>query len=111
MTEVIIKRSYNFPPKLLDEWEKFHKPSKDYSPSAAGAFLIWMILPPDVREQARQLAHESNLKKAQETIKQVLSESLASDIINQWLVGNTPAARKAMLGAAKALEEKLSGKK
>lgn len=72
----LIKRGYNFTEELLAEWEEFHKPSKDFSPSAAGAFLVWMALPAALREKVRRLVSEPNVKKNLKTIERLLTEEL-----------------------------------
>jgi len=68
MKQEIIKRSFYFPPELLDLWAEFHKPSKDYSPSAAAAFLLYMACDPATREILRKevftnTSHALNLAK------------------------------------------------
>ena len=64
MAKVLIKRGYNFSPELLAEWEKFHAPSKDYSPSAAAAFLLYMAVDAHHREALRKLACRKDIKKS-----------------------------------------------
>jgi alpha-amylase/alpha-mannosidase (GH57 family) len=76
MIENFIKRSYYFSPELLDEWEKFHAPSKDYSPSAAAAFLIYMVLEPALREQLRKLAFQKDIKKARIEARKALRQNI-----------------------------------
>jgi len=74
MEEKFIKRGYNFGENLLKVWENFHRPSKDYSPSAAGAFLVWMTLPPEIREQARQAACCQDIDHQIRKIKEILEK-------------------------------------
>jgi hypothetical protein len=71
MNQPFIKRGYNFPPELLALWEEFHKPSKDYSPSAAAAFLLYMACDATTREILRKEAFV-NSKHALELAKQRL---------------------------------------
>lgn len=85
MNEKNIKRGYNFPKKLVAAWEEFHRPSKDYSPSAAGAFLVWMALPADIREKARQATLEPNIKKAVQAIAKDLSEGMVTEDLKELL--------------------------
>jgi hypothetical protein len=83
MTEDFLKRGYNFSRELLEEWEKFHAPSKDYSPSAAAAFLVYMVLEPALREQLRKLAFQKDIKKARIEARKALRETM----INAYMTG------------------------
>jgi hypothetical protein len=76
MRKDFIKRGFNFSPELLDEWEKFHAPSKDYSPSAAAAFLLYMVAEPALREELRKLAFSPNIKKARLQARKLLRETI-----------------------------------
>ena len=73
----VIKRSYNFPSELIKEWEFFHLPSKDYSPSAAAAFLAYMVLEPQIREALRRLACQKDIKKARLDARKIIRETIA----------------------------------
>ena len=64
MAQQLIKRGYYFTPELLAAWQKFHAPSRDYSPSAAAAFLLYMAVDAETRELARRLAVNKNIKSA-----------------------------------------------
>jgi hypothetical protein len=83
MIENFIKRSYYFSPELLKEWEIFHLPSKDYSPSAAAAFLVYITLEPALREQLRKLAFQKDIKKARIEARKALRETM----INAYMTG------------------------
>ena len=72
MNKKFIKRSYNFTPELLEQWAQFHAPRKDYSPSAAAAFLLYMVIEPAQREALRKLACEADIKKAMQEAKKLL---------------------------------------
>ena len=111
MVEKMIKRSYNFPEKLISEWEDFHRPSKDFSPSAAGAILVWMALPPEIREKARQLAHEPSMKKSLTIVNKSLMDSFSDQTVHRYLTGLTQEQYDVLLSSVKATERKLSGKK
>jgi len=78
-----IKRGFNFSPELLAAWEEFHAPSKDYSPSAAGAFLLWMVVEPRLREQLRKLAFTPNIKKARIEARKALRSELPAELASQ----------------------------
>jgi len=78
MQQKCLKRSFNFPEKLLSEWREFHKPSKDYSPSAAAAFLLYMIVEPGVREALRKLACNPDVVKAKIEARKILRQSMMS---------------------------------
>lgn len=101
MGKKFLKRSYFFTPQLLKAWAEFHAPSKDYSPSAAGAFLVWMALEPDIREKARQAALMSDTKKAIEKVKKMLSDSLVDAEIKDELAKLTAERAKLPMGAQK----------
>jgi len=83
MDKNFVKRGYNFSPELLEEWEKFHAPSKDYSPSAAAAFLLYMIVEPALRESLRKLACEKDIKKARIKARKLLRKT----IVDAYLTG------------------------
>jgi len=83
MDKNFVKRGYNFSPELLEEWEKFHAPSKDYSPSAAAAFLLYMIVEPALRESLRKLACEKDIKKARIKARKLLRKT----IVDSYLTG------------------------
>lgn len=51
----MVKRGYNFPTAIIKAWEELHVPSKDFSPSAAAAFMIYLELSPEARERLRKL--------------------------------------------------------
>ncbi|RKY06894.1 MAG: hypothetical protein DRP56_06640 [Planctomycetota bacterium] len=108
MEQKIIKRGYNFTEELLSEWEKFHFPSKDYSPSAGGAFLIWMALPPDIREKAKHAAHNPNMKKSIAKMREVLTISLSSELVRVLLAQLPEDQQKSLILGAKQAKEKLS---
>jgi hypothetical protein len=104
MDKKLIKRGYNFSQEMIKEWENFHKPSKDFSPSAAGAFLVWMILPPDIREMARKAAYEPNIKKSLSFIKKELAESLHKKSINRWIAGLSYEQYEALMSNVNEIE-------
>lgn len=110
MAQKFVKRGYNFSPALLDAWEKLHRPSKDFSPSAAGAFLVWMALPPDIREEARYAACQSDISKAITKIKSLLVDKLTDAEIQKFLAELSDDQKKLVFLAAKHTEEKLSRK-
>jgi len=61
MTQVkgkMVKRGYNFPAAIIKAWEELHLPSKDFSPSAAAAFMIYLELSPEARERLRKLDYD-----------------------------------------------------
>ena len=90
-------------------WEEFHKPSKDFSPSAAGAFLVWMALPSDIREEARRAACEPNVKKSLSKIRQLLADKLTDAEVQKFLADLSDQQKKLLFLTAKRLEKKLSG--
>jgi len=81
MLDKNIKRGFNFSPQLLAAWEEFHAPSKDYSPSAAGAFLLWMVVEPSLREQLRKLAFTPDIKKARIEARKALRKTIVDAYI------------------------------
>jgi len=73
MCKNVRKRGYNFPIKLIELWEHFHRPSKDYSPSAAAAFVLYMACNAQIREKLRKLAFE-DVDKAILLAKSIVKE-------------------------------------
>lgn len=73
----LVKRGYNFSENLLEEWKQFHFPAKqNYSASAAAAFLLYMTLDANVREQLQKLASQEDIKSAREQAKNLLQKSI-----------------------------------
>ena len=68
----VLKRGYYFPPDLLEAWQRFHLPSKDYSPSAASAFAVWMTLGADKREKIRKIVYTKDIDAACKLIKKIV---------------------------------------
>ena len=100
MDDKYIKRGYYFPPKVLEAWEKFHAPSKDYSPSAAGAFLVWMSLGPVEREQFRRAAFSANMENAIAKVRNALSQSFVDAQVHAALKKLSPAAKAKILSGS-----------
>jgi len=98
MKEKNIKRGYNYPEELLEEWEKFHFPSKDYSPSAAGAMFVFMLLPSDVREKARKLAQRRDLDAAKKEFVEYFNQAAQADRVASETL-------KAVLGVAEKTQQ------
>ncbi len=77
MNEKNVKKSFYITPQLAKEWEDFHKPSKDFSPSAAAGMLLYMIADqPNLREQLRKLATKPDLRKAMKKARQILVDAV-----------------------------------
>ncbi|MFA5553482.1 MAG: hypothetical protein WDA68_02850 [Phycisphaerae bacterium] len=110
MKRKFIKRSFNFTKELLDEWEKFHAPSKDYSPSAAAAFLAYMILEPALREGLRKLALEKDMAKARIEARKLLRETLISAYWSNFVGTFSEEDRRILLERALKLDRELSGR-
>jgi hypothetical protein len=55
----IKKRAYYLPEHLLDAWQEFHAPSKDYSPHVATAMFLYFSVSPGLREKAKRALYES----------------------------------------------------
>lgn len=108
MLEKFVKRSYNFSPELLDEWEKFHAPSKDYSPSAAAAFLLYMVAEPSLREALRKLACSPNIKKARLEARKLLRQTIVDAYLTNFVGMHSEEDRQLLLEYAKQISEKLS---
>lgn len=82
MNENNLPRTYNFPPELLAEWKTFHGSStKDYSVSAAAAFLLYMVVEPALREKLRQLIYENDMKKARIEARKALRKIIVDGYI------------------------------
>lgn len=99
MNKKIIKRGFNYPTELLDKWEKFHFPSKDYSPSASGAMFVYMLLPAHIREKARKLAYRDNLDTASKEFLEYFNLSTEADTLG------VEAVRAALVHAEKIKQE------
>ena len=110
MSEKFIKRGYNFSEELLDAWEKFHAPSKDYSPSAAAAFLEYMILEPAVREQLRKLACQENIESAKTEARKIIREAIVDSFLSGFVGIHSEEDRKILLDDALRTAKKLSRK-
>jgi len=108
MDEKFLKRGYYFPEKLLEQWEKFHAPGKKFSPSAAGAFLIWMALDSTLREEAKRKAVMPDLKKAIKQVQRALIDNITNAEIQQFLASLSPKQRQQILADAKKSKEKSS---
>ena len=106
-----IKRGFNFSPELLAEWEQFHAPSKDYSPSAAAAFLLYMIVEPPLREHLRKLACEKNMKKARMKARKLLRETIINAYWTGFVGTFSPEDKALLLEYAAKLQRGLSDKK
>jgi hypothetical protein len=111
MNEEFLKRGYNFPPKLLEAWAEFHAPTKDYSPSAAGAFLLYMVVEPALRESLRKLACENNVKKAKIEARKQLRETIVNAFLTGFVGDLSPEDRAILIERAVQAEKTLSGKR
>ena len=106
MTRKKVKRGFNFSPELLQAWEEFHAPSKDYSPSAAAAFLLYMVVEPKVRERLRKLADTADMKRARTAARKILRQT----IVDAYFSGFTfsDADREILREYAKQALQKIS---
>ena len=68
----VIKRGYYFPPDIAEYWEKFHFPTKNYSPSAVGAFMVWTALDAVTREKIIKLAYTHKPEAAVKKIAKLI---------------------------------------
>jgi len=85
MNEKNIKKSFYVTPELADAWEEFHKPSKDYSPSAAAGMLFYLMADfPGIRESFRKLATEKDIKKSAQKARQLLIEAVVQSEITRY---------------------------
>lgn len=110
MEKKFIKRGYNFSVQLLDEWEKFHAPSKDYSPSAAAAFLLYMVAEPALRESLRKLACQKDIKKARIEARKLLRKTIVDAFLTGFVGVFSEEDKAILLEGAIRTEKKLSGK-
>ena len=111
MDENFLKRSYNFSENLLEEWEKFHAPSKDYSPSAAAAFLLYMVVEPALREALRKLACQKDIKKAKIEARKLLRQTIVDAYLTGFVGIHSEEDRKILLEHVLQVNRKLFGKK
>lgn len=85
MGEKIIKRAYYLPSDLVYYFKNWSKPGRNYSPSIAGAMLVWMALPPDFREFAKKLSAKTNVKQAVEQAALQLQKNMVDNEIHKFL--------------------------
>jgi len=111
MGENFLKRSYYLPPQLCSEWEKFHSPSKNYSPSMAGGMLLYMVVEPKVRELLRKLACSEDIEAAKIEAHKELREAIVDAYLAGFVGNLSEADRKLLLRDAIRSEKKLSRKK
>lgn len=90
------KRGYYFPPELLEAWERFHLSSKDYSPSAAGAFVVWMTLESSVRESIKKTLFSQRFENALDKIREIVKESVIEAGFER-ILDKLPATEKKQL--------------
>lgn len=95
MNKDYLKRGYYFPQNLLVAWERFHEPSKDFSPSAAGAFLLWMALGPTTRDRLRQAACSDDIDGQIEDTKESLLVELLDERVLEILADSEITAHDA----------------
>ena len=77
----MLNRGYRLPAPLIAEWEDFHSPSRNFSPSVAAAMLLYMIVEPSVREELRKLAMSEDMKKARIEARKVLRKTIVDAYI------------------------------
>ena len=106
-----IRRSYILPVELAADWEKSHLSKKDYSPSAAGAFLVWMGLAPELRDAARRLAQQENLGDAITHITFLIRQWIIRDEIEMYQDQMTEEERAQVLADIQATKNKIGRKK
>jgi len=76
MESEIVKRAYYLPAPLMDFFAEWSKPGRDFSTSVAGSVLIWMTLPADLREKAKQEAYKPNVKQSLAEMQFDIAQSL-----------------------------------
>jgi len=111
MKKNLLKRGYNFTPELLNAWEEFHSPSKDYTPSAAGAFLLYMVVEPALRESLRKLAFQKDIKRAKIEARRELRQTIIDAYLAGFLGGLSDEDKAILFEDAIQSEKKLSDKK
>ena len=92
-----VKRGYYFTPELLNEWEIFHLPSKDFSPSAAAAFLAYMVLEPQIRDTLRKLAFQKDVKKTRLEARKIIREVLADAYRSGYIGIHSPEDKQILI--------------
>ncbi len=110
MKENFVKRGYYFSPELLAEWHKFHEPSKDFSPSAAAAFLLYMIVEPALRESLRKLACQKNIKKSKVEARKLLRQTIVDAYLTGFIGMHSEEDKKILLEFAQRAEKSSSHK-
>jgi hypothetical protein len=59
-----IKKSFYWPKELVDRWQSFLTNDNDGSASSSGAAFVFMLLPADMREEAKHLAKRDDIASA-----------------------------------------------
>lgn len=108
MEEKKSKRSYYLPPQLVKLFAEWSKPSRNYSPSVAGAILVWMSLDPEFRKKAEKMAFCDDITNQFEEMKRMI----IMDHTNLWIQKNLaalkPADRIRLLADVAKLSNKVS---
>jgi len=61
MADQTVKRGYAIPAKLAARFRSWCKPGRELGSNVAGAMVVWMTLPADIREQAEKAAYADDL--------------------------------------------------
>lgn len=95
--KAVLKRGYYFPKDLLKAWEKFHASSKNYSPSAAGAFVAWMALGAAEREHIRKAVYSREIDTAVKEAKDLIGRAIIEAEIRTALKTMSKSERSKLL--------------
>lgn len=111
MTSKNSKRSYYLPDNLVEYFAQWCHPGRDYSTKIAGAMLVYMALPSELREAAEKAAHADNIKKTILDIRTQIEAALVQRRILEFLASLTDEQRTQVLADLKVSKDKLAHKK
>jgi hypothetical protein len=91
-----IKKGFYVAPPLARAWDEWLTNKQDNSASAAAAMFVFMLLPPEVRELAKQLAKIDRIKtrrdltaaqrEFRETVETLSPEQITYEAIQRALI-------------------------
>jgi len=111
MTSEFKKCGYYLPPNLIEVWQKFHAPSKNYSPAVAAAMLMYLAANPTLRARFRDLVFETPAETMITTAQKVFRDLTLSAWLTAYIDGLPESQKIHILEDAIRSERKLSGKK
>ena len=89
-----VQKNFTLPKSLAKKWNSFQtKGSKESSANASGALFLYMLMPPSVREVARNVVHEPDFNSARNLFWEELGK-LSQDALLAKALLDTVEARE-----------------